>query len=120
MDQLVKANRQRKIKLIEIQQAEDAVNKTVNDIANGFEMKTEWQVQMDKFLESIKKRKEGDIKINDIKKIKVIDTEIIEFSRRVRSLMQWDRYGKEQNTQLNELEIQTMMGQLNSEHDFLL
>lgn len=42
---------------------------------------------MDKFLESIKKRKEGDIKINDIKKVKVIDTEIIEFSRRVRSLM---------------------------------
>lgn len=34
--------------------------------------------------------------------------------------MQWDRFGKGQNTQLEKLEIQTMMGQLNHEHDFLI
>ena len=34
--------------------------------------------------------------------------------------MQWDRFGKGLNTQLEKLEIQTMMGQLNNEHDFLI
>ena len=34
--------------------------------------------------------------------------------------MQWDRFGKGLNTQLEKLEILTMMGQLNNEHDFLI
>jgi hypothetical protein len=56
LEELVRANRLKKIKLIEIEDAKNLFNRTVGEVGKNFECKSEWQLEMERFTESIKLR----------------------------------------------------------------
>jgi hypothetical protein len=80
MEELVRENRAKKIKLIEIENAKNLHNRTVGDVGRNFECKSEWQLEMERFADSIKQRSLEDIKEEGVKKAVEIDGEIIEYS----------------------------------------
>ncbi len=80
MEELIKENRAKKIKLIEIENAKNLHNRTVGDVGRNFECKSEWQLEMERFADSIKQRSLEDIKEEGVKKAVEIDGEIIEYS----------------------------------------
>ena len=54
LEELVRENRAKKIKLIEIENAKNLHNRTVGDVGRNFECKSEWQLEMERFADSIK------------------------------------------------------------------
>ena len=110
---MVKLHRARKVKQIERQERQEKIDGVIASVKNNFLTKSELELALIRFTNSICEKEE--MSTLDVQKVQNIDGQIINFSNKLRSVMEWGS-----NSILDDNEVKVLFGTLNKEHDFLI